>query len=115
MSSIRVDTLSPFGRLAVTLDTDFFPELSRLSGQIQRLDLDTDGDLDHAVKLLNEIYALCAGDHRRQSSKFSQSFWKLKPARMRRLRAWPSEPQLIQQRKEHQAQIHGKLAQVNKR
>jgi len=64
-----VDTLSPFGRLAVTLDTDF-SELSRLSGQIQRLDLDTDGDLDHAVKLLNEFTPLCAGDHRRHPAIF---------------------------------------------
>ena len=54
MSSIRRDELSPFGLQALKLDEDF-SELGRLCAKIERLDLESESDLDHAVKLMGEF------------------------------------------------------------
>jgi hypothetical protein len=54
MASINLDTLSPFGRMAVKLDVDFC-ELMRLSGQIEKLEINSDSSLDRAVKLLDQF------------------------------------------------------------
>src|SRR4051812_33565728 len=54
MSTIHLESLSSFGRLAVKLDGEF-TELTRLSGQLERLDLESDSGLDRAVKLLDQF------------------------------------------------------------
>lgn len=54
MAALQLETLSSFGRLAVKLDLDL-SELARISGQIQRLDIDSDSGLDRAVKLLDQF------------------------------------------------------------
>ena len=54
MPSLHLDDLSSFGRLAVALDQHFL-ELTRLSGQIERLDIESESGLERAVKALNEF------------------------------------------------------------
>jgi chromosome segregation ATPase len=46
-----IKNLSPFGQYALTLDSDFI-ELERLSGQIERLDIESDAGMDRAKQLL---------------------------------------------------------------
>lgn len=54
MPSIRLEELSVFGRLALKLDKEF-SELTRLREKIERLSLESESDLDHAVRLLSEF------------------------------------------------------------
>lgn len=54
MPTIRSEDLSPFGRLALQLDAAF-TEMSRLNGQLQRLDIDSETGLERAVKILDQF------------------------------------------------------------
>ena len=54
MPSIHPEDLSPFGRLALSLDGDF-TELQRLAGQIEELDVESESELDRALKLLKRF------------------------------------------------------------
>lgn len=71
MPSIQLETLSSFGRLAVKLDTDF-SELTRLSGQLQRLEIDSDSGFEKGVKLLDQF-----AQHGKSISEGIQEFSKL--------------------------------------
>ena len=51
MSSINLENLSAFGKVAVALDNDF-AEFERLGGQIERLSVDSDNELERAQQLL---------------------------------------------------------------
>src|SRR5690349_11854543 len=107
MPALRLDDLSPFGRLAVKLDEEF-SALARLSGQIERLVLDSEGDLEHAVKLLNQF-----AEHGKNITDGIQEFSKvLREAQERSESAAKlvaDRAQLIQQRKEQQRALQGKL------
>ena len=50
----NLKNLSPFGKSAVALDHDFL-ELERLSGQISRIELESDTDLERAQLLLTKF------------------------------------------------------------
>ncbi len=54
MASVNTDHLTPFGQLALRLDHDF-SELNRLSGQIERLEIETDSGLELAIRLLGQF------------------------------------------------------------
>jgi chromosome segregation ATPase len=54
MPTFKTENLSDFGRLALGLDHDF-AELERLSGQLIRLELESDVGLERSVKLLHEF------------------------------------------------------------
>jgi chromosome segregation ATPase len=110
MSSIRLDTLSSFGRLAVTLDTHF-SELARLSTQIERLDVDSDGDLAHAIKLLNE-FTTRAKTMTGDMQQFSQSLQETQARSEAATQRVADRARLIQERSERQQEIQDKLAQV---
>lgn len=112
MPSFRFEDLSPFGRLAVELDGHFV-ELARLSGQLERLDIESDSGLAHAIKLLGQF-----ADHGQKISGGIQGFAQvLQEARARSEAATQSvaeRAQLIQQRKQKQNEIREKLAQVER-
>jgi chromosome segregation ATPase len=110
MPSIRMDELSPFGRLALKLDGDF-SELSRLSGQLERLDLESESDLDHAVKLLSQF-----SQHGQEFAQDMQEFSKsLKEAHERSEAAAKSvgeRAHQVQERHQRRSQLQDKLALV---
>jgi len=56
MPSIRLEDLTPFGRLALQLDREF-AELARVGGLIEKVDLGTDAGLDEGVKILTRVAA----------------------------------------------------------
>jgi chromosome segregation ATPase len=110
MGSLNTDSLSPFGSLAVKLDCDF-SELERLSGQIQRLDIDSENGLDRAVKLLGQF-----AQHGQSITEGIQDFSKsLQAARESSEKAAAlvfERALLIQQRKQEQEQLQEKLGQL---
>lgn len=110
MSSINPETLSAFGRQAVKLDADF-TELARLSGQIQRLDLDTESGLELAVKLLDQFsrHGMGISDG---IQKFSKVLMEANQQSEAAAKLVADRAQLIRQRKELQNQIREKLNQV---
>lgn len=110
MPSFHLDQLSSFGQVAVKLDLEF-SELIRLSGQIQRLDIDSDAGLERAVKLLNEF-----AHHGKNITEGIQSFSKfLEEAREKSEKAAElvaERAQFIHQRKQGQNQLREKLNQL---
>jgi chromosome segregation ATPase len=110
MSSLRLDALSPFGRLAVSLDADF-TELTRLSRQIERLDMESDGDLERAVKFLTEFAArstAIAGT----IPEFSKALQDAQRQSEAAAALVADHAQRIKARKEKQQEIHEKLTQI---
>lgn len=110
MPSIQLDSLSSFGRAALKLDTDF-SELERLSGQLQRVEIDSDSGLDRAVKILEQFAV-----HGQAIATGIQDFSTLlQEARLRSEAAAKlvsERAELIGQRKGQQNQIREKLNRV---
>jgi hypothetical protein len=110
MPAIHLENLSPFGRLAVKLDGDLM-ELVRLSGQIQRLEIETEGGLEHALTLLarfaqhGQILSAEIQDFARflqEAQQQSESATKIVAERAQ---------QIVQRREEHH-RVREKLARV---
>lgn len=110
MASIQLESLSTFGRLAVKLDTDF-NELVRLSGQLQRLDIESDSGLDKAFKLLDQFT-----EQGKSISEGIQAFSRaLQEAQMQSegaAKQVADRAQLIAQRKKQQNEMRRQLTQV---
>ncbi len=110
MSSIRLENLTPFGRLALKLDNDF-SELSRLGSQIAKVDIESDSGLDHAIKILNLV-----AQHGKNIADGMQEFSKcLLEARERSeaaIQVVGERAQLVQQRRQKQDQLDQRLRQV---
>lgn len=110
MPAIRVESLSAFGRLAVKLD-EHFSELTRLSGQIERLDIDSESGLEHAVKVLNQF-----AEHGTSVAEGIQELAKvLDEARTRTetaARVVAGRAEVIQQRKQQQQQVRERLSEA---
>jgi hypothetical protein len=70
MPTIQLEHLTPFGRLAVKLDADF-AELIRLSGQIQKADLQSDSGLTHAAKQVEER-AMAIQERKQQQAEIQE-------------------------------------------
>jgi len=110
MANLQLESLSDFGRAAVKLDNDF-TELVRLSGQLKRLDIDSESGLDRAVKILSQF-----AQHGQNISAGIQDFSKfLQEARQRAevaAQLVTERAQQIRERKEIQSQIREKLGRV---
>jgi chromosome segregation ATPase len=106
----KLETLSPFGRLAVALDADF-SQLERLSGQIQRLDIETDGGLDHALKLLND-FAERGQSIAQGIGEFAQAMQQAQARSEKAAQLVAERAEAIQARKEKQQKLNNQLAQV---
>lgn len=113
MASLSLEDLSPFGRLAVQLDGDF-SEMIRLGAQIDRLDIDSDSGLEHALKLLTRF-----AQHGRNIAENIQDFSRtLQDARDRSEAAAKrvtERAQQIEERKIRQNQIQDKLKRVEEK
>lgn len=112
MASINLETLSAFGRLAVKLDLDFL-ELSRLSGQIQRLDIESDGGLDRAAKLL-EQFAQQGKNISEGIKDFSQHLQNVREQSEIAAKSVAERSEDIRRRREEQNQIREKLNEVER-
>jgi len=110
MPITNLGSLSPFGQLAVKLDGDFV-EMDRISGQLQRMVIDSDSGLERAVKLLEQFAA-----HGQSIAEGIQEFSKsLQTAREKSEAAATlvaERAQEIRERKEQQHQLREKLAEV---
>jgi uncharacterized phage infection (PIP) family protein YhgE len=110
MSSLRLESLSSFGRLAVELD-GHFSELTRLSGQIERLDIESESGLALALKLLNQF-----AEHGKSISEGIKDFSKvLQEAREGSEAAAnrvAERAQFIYQRKQSQNEMRNQLNRV---
>jgi len=113
MPSIQLDSLSAFGRQAVTLDGDL-TELVRLSGQIQRLDIESDSGLDRAFKLLDQFAQHGKGlsDSMQEFSRLLHDLREQSEVAAKRV---AERAQTIVQRRQQQNQIREKLNQVEEK
>lgn len=113
MTSLHLENLSSFGRLAVQLDEHFL-ELIRLSGQIERLDIESESGLEHAVKALNEF-----AEHGKGIAEgiqgLSQALEETRARSEAAAQVVSERAQLIQQRKLQQYQIRERLSQVEEK
>src|SRR4051812_29981594 len=109
-SKIDPQHLSSFGRLAVKLDADL-GELTRLSAQIQRLDLETDSDLDHSVKLLGK-FADIGRDISVGIQDFSRILQEARDKSEGAIQLVAERAELIRQRKQRQKEVREQLSQV---
>jgi len=110
MPSVKLEALSEFGRIALKLDRDF-SELERLSAKIERLNLESESDLDHAVKLLGE-FALQGQEIGRDMQEFSKA---LEAARERSDAAAKSVSERagrVQERQQRRAQLQERLVRL---
>ena len=109
----QTEELSSFSRLALELD-GHFSELSRIGGQIERLDIDSESGLDHAVKLLNQF-----AEHGNSISQGIQEFAKvLQEARESSeaaARSVSEHAQTIHERKLKQNQMREELNRVSEK
>ncbi len=102
--------LSPFAQLALKLDQDF-GALERLSGQIERLDIETDNGLEQALKLLGQF-----AKHGESISAGIQDFAGVldqSRARAEQAAAIVSErAALVQKRHQEQSELQGRFNQL---
>ena len=113
MASIPLDSLSPFGRLAVKLDGDF-SELTHISGQLQRLEIDSDSGLKRAIKLL-EQFARHGQNITEGVQEFSRSLQEARERSEAAAQIIAERAQLIQQRKQQHDQVREKLTQLEQK
>jgi len=113
MPAVSLDSLSPFGRLAVKLDGDF-SELDRISRQLQRIEIDSDSGLERAVKLLEQFAAhgqSIAGG----IQEFSNSLQAAREKSEAAARFVGERAQVVQERKGQQNQLRQKLGEVERK
>ncbi len=110
MASPNLKNLSSLSLLAMELDGHFL-ELSRISGQIERLDIESESGLNHAVKLLNQF-----AEHGKNIAEGIQGFAKVMQETRERselaAKSVAERAQLIYERKQKQNQIREELDRV---
>ena len=113
MSSLKMEDLSSFGRLAVALD-EHLSELTRISGQIERLDIYSEGGLEHAFKLLNQF-----AEHGKSISEgmkgFSAALEEVRARSEAAAKLVSERAEVIGQRKLEQQQLREQLKQVEQK
>lgn len=113
MGSIKTEELTPFGQVALKLDHDF-SELARLSGQIERLDIQSDGGLERAVRILGE-FARHGQSIAEGIQKFSASLQEAREKSEAAAKIVAERAVLVQQRKEEQARLQEKLGALGEK
>ena len=110
MSSHRHDELSPFGVQALKLDEDFL-ELGRLCVKIERLNLESESDLDHAVKLLGE-FARQGQAIAEDMQHFSKSLQEARERSEVAARSVEQRAQQVLERQERRDRLQDRLIQL---
>ncbi len=110
MPSVRLEDLTPFGRLALKLDQEF-AELARGGEQLARLDLESDRGLDEGIRILNRVAGY--GQALAQTMQdFSKSMQEARDKADAAARIVAERAQLIQQRRQREDELQKKLAQI---
>jgi chromosome segregation ATPase len=110
MPTFRSEDLSPFGRLAVELDTAF-SEMTRMSGQIQRLDIDSESGLERAVKVL-DLFARNGQAVAEGIQAFSKVLQEARSKSEAAAQSVMERAEAIRDRKQHQSDLRSRLASV---
>ncbi len=110
MPSIRLEELSSFGRSALKLDRGF-SELARLGEQIERLNLESDHDLDHALKLLKK-FSLQGQAIAEDMQEFSRSLQEARERSEAAAGAVGERAKLLQERRTRRAELQERLLRV---
>lgn len=104
--------LSAFGRQAVRLDAEF-TELVRLSGQLQRLEIDSESGLERGVKLLEQFarhgQSISAG-----IQEFSRLLQDVREQSESAARVVAERSQAILERKQAQQRVREELGQIER-
>lgn len=113
MSTLNTETLSPFGRWALQLDTDL-TELKRLGAQIERLEIESDSGLEHALKLLAQFAH--RGENITQGIQgFAQTLQDARSEAEAAATMVAARAQEIQARKQLQDQMQERISMLGKR
>ena len=111
MPSIRLEDLTPFGRAAVKLDQEL-SELVKIGGQMEGVQIDSDGGVDEGIKLLNR-----AAPYSESVAGTMQEFAKtLQEARDRAeaaMKVVAERGQLIQRRRAFEDELQAKLTALS--
>ena len=110
MASIRPEDLSPFGRLALKLDREF-SELTRLGGQMEKVDLESDAGLDQALKILN-LVAQYGQSVAGSMQEFAQALQEARDQSEAATKIVVERAQLVKQRRERQDELEQRLSKV---
>lgn len=110
MPSIRPEDLTPFGRLAVKLDSEF-AELARACSRIAKVDVESDGGLDEGVKLLNRV-ARYGESIAASMQEFSKALQEARDQAEAGTRLAAEKAQLIQERRRRQDELQEKLTRL---
>jgi chromosome segregation ATPase len=113
MSTIKVENLSSFGQLAVNLDNEF-SELSRLSSELERQELQSDSGLERAIKLLKH-FTVHGQNITEGIQEFSRSLQEAREKSELAARSVSERAILVQQRKQEQDQLLEKLGQLGEK
>jgi|SRR5579883_2620621 len=110
MPSVRLEDLSPFGRLALKLDNEF-AELSRLSGQMSGVNIESDGGLDEAIRILNRV-AKYGESLAATMDQFAGALQESRGKAEAATKLVAERAELIQKRRQRQDQLQDKLTGI---
>ncbi len=113
MASIQLENLTSFGRLALALDQNFL-ELTRISGQLERLEIESDSGLDKGIKLLTQ-FSEHASAISTSIQDFSRILQDVRDQSQVAAQAVGARAQKISERKEQENQLREKLNQVQEK
>jgi hypothetical protein len=110
MPSLRLEDLTPFGRLALKLDQEF-AQLASAGAKMEKVDVESDNGLDEGIKILNRV-----AQHGQAIAETMREFaTALNEARDKAEAATKTVAQRgekIKARKQRQDELQGKLAHV---
>lgn len=110
MKSIKLDDLTPFGRLAVRLDLAF-AELGRVAGELAGTDIGSDAGLDEGVKLLQGA-ARNGQDIAETMQSFAQALEQARAKAEADTRVVAERAELIHARRQSRDALREKLEQA---
>lgn len=110
MSSIRLEDLTPFGRVALKLDREL-SDLARAGGEISGVNLESDRGLDEGLKILNRV-ALCGESVAVTMQEFAVSLQEARDRAEAATKLVEERAQLIKQRRQGQDQLQEKLTRL---
>lgn len=110
MPSVRLEDLSPFGRVALKLDNEL-AELARAGGQISGVNLETDNGLDEGIKILNRVarYGQSVAD---TMVEFSKALQEARDKAEAATGLVAERAQVIQRRRKEQDELEDRLARL---
>lgn len=109
MPSIRLEDLTPFGRVALKLDAEL-AELAKSGEQVAQVDLDSEKGLDEGIKILNRV-ALYGQSVAETMQEFSASLQDARGKAEAATALVSERAQIIMRRKTEQERLEAKLSE----